>query len=146
MMLTLILIYVRLFMELSEVSLICKALSDQNQLQILYCGECGSRLCYGHSVRRKCTSSGFHEYPREYYRCYRKLSSANSCKGQSTYTAYPIENTVVGVVRGFFENMRGAVDSDLLEKANRRACSALQKAFEQAETEYESIFEDRTSF
>ena len=109
---------------------------------ILYCGECGSRLCYGHSVRRKCTSSGFREYPREYYRCYRKLSSANSCKGQSTYTAYPIENTVVGVVRGFFENMRGAVDSDLLEKANRRACSALQKAFEQAEAEYESILKE----
>ena len=36
MMLTLILIYVRLFMELSEVSLICKALSDQNRLQIIY--------------------------------------------------------------------------------------------------------------
>ena len=35
-MLTLILIYVRLFMELSEVSLICKALSDQNRLQIIY--------------------------------------------------------------------------------------------------------------
>ena len=36
MMLTLILIYVRLFMELFEVSLICKALSDQNRLQIIY--------------------------------------------------------------------------------------------------------------
>ena len=36
MMLTMILIYVRLFMELSEVSLICKALSDQNRLQIIY--------------------------------------------------------------------------------------------------------------
>ena len=36
MMLTLILIYVRLFMELSEVSLICKALSDQSRLQIIY--------------------------------------------------------------------------------------------------------------
>ena len=49
---------------------------------------------------------------------------------------------MVSVVHGFFENMRGAVDSKLLEKANQRACSALQQSFEQAEAEYESILRE----
>ena len=42
------LIYVRLFMELSEVSLICKALSDPNRLRIIqlltYGEQCGCEL------------------------------------------------------------------------------------------------------
>ena len=107
---------------------------------LLFCGECGNRLCFGHNVRKKVTSSGEHLYPRDYYRCYRKLSSRNTCAGPSTYTAYPIDNAVIGVVRGFFENMRDAAGPKMLELANKRANSLVKDAYDKAESEHESVF------
>ena len=107
---------------------------------LLFCGECGNRLCYGHSYTRKVTSSGEHVYHRNYYRCYRKLSSSRTCTGPTTYTAYPIDNAIISVVRGFFENMREAASPKMLELANKRTRSVIQDAYDKAEAEYESLY------
>ena len=107
---------------------------------MLYCGECGHRLTYGQTTYRRITSSGEHVYFREFYRCYRKLSSPKTCKGPTTHTAYPIDDAVIGVVRGFFENMREEAGPRMIELSNKRTCSVIKDAYDKAEAEHEAIF------
>ena len=112
---------------------------------LLFCAECGNRLAFGHSTTRRCNSTGMHVYPREYYRCYRKLSSRNSCQGQSTYTAHALEQPVLDIVHGFFANLRKSTRADLLEMANQRACSVLKTAYEEAEAEYDKAHREMSA-
>ena len=112
---------------------------------LIFCADCGNRLAYGHSTIRRCNSTGTHIYHREYYRCYRKLSSPNSCQGQSTYTAHVIEQPVLDMVHGFFTNIRNSTRADLLEMANQRVCSVLQSAFEEAESEFDKAHKEMSA-
>ena len=86
-----------------------------------------------------------HVYPREYYRCYRKLSSRNSCQGQSTYTAHALEQPVLDIVHGFFANLRNSKRADLLEMANQRTCSVLKTAYDEAEAEYDKAHREMSA-
>ena len=71
---------------------------------------------------------------------YRKLSSPKTCKGPTTHTAYPIDDAVIGVVRGFFENMREEAGPRMIELSNKRTCSVIKDAYDKAEAEHEAIF------
>ena len=74
---------------------------------ILYCGECGNRMCYTHNTtKRKLADGTVRIYERDLYRCYRKISSRNTCAGQSTYDMQPINDAVEIQVRSFSASWR----------------------------------------
>ena len=112
---------------------------------LLFCSECGNRLAYGHSKTVKKTCTGTHVYHRDYYRCYRKLSSNHTCAGQSTYTAQKLEACVMELVYDFFSHMKRKPRADLLEKANKLACSVTKRAYDEAEAEYEQAHRELTA-
>ncbi|MBR0514846.1 MAG: zinc ribbon domain-containing protein [Clostridia bacterium] len=52
---------------------------------LLFCGECGSRLCYNHNRKTKKLADGTERlYESNVYRCYRKVSSRKTCQGPSS--------------------------------------------------------------
>ena len=105
---------------------------------LLFCGECGSRLCYSHNTTRKKMADGsIKAYDRDTYRCYRKLSSRKSCTGPSGYVMEPLNEAVENEVRQFFKNL-GAIPADtLVERACSRNAEVLKVAYQQAVSEFE---------
>ena len=102
-------------------------------------------MAYGHSKTVKKTCTGTHVYRRDYYRCYRKLSSNRLCPGQSTYTAQPLESCVMELVHDFFAHLKQKPRADLLEKANKLACSVIKRAYDEAEADYEQAHRELTA-
>ncbi|MFR5796249.1 MAG: zinc ribbon domain-containing protein, partial [Christensenellales bacterium] len=48
---------------------------------IIYCAECGERLCINHCKKKRHTRDGEQAYHWNVYRCYRKTNSKNTCAG-----------------------------------------------------------------
>jgi DNA invertase Pin-like site-specific DNA recombinase len=106
---------------------------------ILYCGHCGSRLCYNYQrdVRKRADgTTAVYEY--EVYRCYRKLSSRHTCDGQSAYKAAALNEAVERQVRQFLSRIRSEPKENLLALAGARNDEANRVAFRQAEKEFEN--------
>lgn len=105
---------------------------------LLFCGECGSRLCYSHNTTRKKLADGsIKAYDRDTYRCYRKLSSRKSCTGPSGYAMEPLNDAVESEVRQFFKNLGSVPAETLVERACSRNAEVLQVAYRQAVSEFE---------
>ena len=103
---------------------------------LLFCAECGSRLTFSHNVTTRCTSTGYHQYERDMYRCYRKINSRKSCDGQSTYCADQVEKPILEAVYTFFANIRSQPRSDLLKSACKSRCAVYRQAYKQAEADF----------
>ena len=100
---------------------------------LLFCGECGSRLCYNHNTtRRKLADGTTRVYERDLYRCYRKISSRKSCSGPSGYEMPPLNETVESEVRQFFQNLNSVPADKLVERACSRNAEVLKVAYQQA--------------
>ena len=106
---------------------------------ILYCGSCGTRLCYSHnSSKRKHADGSTYLYERDLYRCYRKLSSKNTCKGYSSYDMKPINDAVEAEVKKFFSRLSSRPTEDLMNLASARNVDLYTTALRQAENELEN--------
>ena len=97
---------------------------------LLYCGECGSRLCYSHNTtKRKLADGTIRVYERDLYRCYRKISSRNSCDGQNAYEIQPINDAVEKEVRRFLGRLASKPREELIKMASvrngRRRCQSI---------------------
>ena len=105
---------------------------------LLFCGECGSRLCYNHNTtRRKLADGTLRVYERDLYRCYRKISSRKSCAGLSGYEMSPLNEAVESEVREFFRKLGNVPADTLVERACSRNAEVLQVAYRQAVSDYE---------
>lgn len=105
---------------------------------LLFCGECGSRLCYSHNMTtRKLADGTIRVYDRDLYRCYRKLSSRKTCSGPSGYEMEPLNEAVESEVRQFFRNLGKIPADQLVERACSRNAEMLQVAYRQAVSEFE---------
>lgn len=104
---------------------------------IIYCGDCGQRLCINHCRKVYDTTTGKREYRWDVYRCYRKVNSRNSCGGQATYNAERIEESVISIVRSFFARIRCIPQEKQVKAAMRREESTQAKALKDAEAAIE---------
>ncbi len=105
---------------------------------LLFCGECGSRLCYSHNrTTRKLADGTVRVYDRDLYRCYRKLSSRKTCSGPSGYEMEPLNEAVESEVRQFLMNLGKIPTDQLVERACSRNAEMLQVAYRQAVSEFE---------
>ena len=106
---------------------------------VIYCGHCGCRLCYNHHhEERKLANGGTGIYDYETYRCYRKLSSRNTCDGQTAYKANALNDAVVTQVRLFLSKIQAVPQDQLMELASARNEETYQVAFKQAEKDFEN--------
>ena len=106
---------------------------------VIYCGHCGCRLCYNHShEERKLASGGTSIYDYETYRCYRKISSKATCKGQSTYKATILNRAVEQQVMLFLSKIQSVPQERLLEMASARNEETYKIAYKQAEKDFEN--------
>ena len=112
MMLTLILIYVRLFMELSEVSLICKALSDQNRLQIIYLLTYGEQCACELLEQMKITQPTLSHHMKVLENCSLVIS-----RRKGKWSHYSLNRDQWAAFRGYVESIR---DAD--EKRDESGC------------------------
>lgn len=104
---------------------------------ILFCADCGSRMCYSHNVvRRKLADGTPRIYERNLYRCYKKVSSKKACSGQSAYDMEPINAAVEKEVKKFLKRLASKPRDALLEVASARNEKSYQAALEQAEKDY----------
>ena len=104
---------------------------------ILFCADCGSRMCYSHNVIKRTLADGTPRvYERNLYRCYRKVSSKSACSGQSAYDMEPINAAVEKEVKKFLKRLASKPREALLEVASARNEKSYQAALEQAEKEY----------
>ena len=106
MMLTLILIYVRLFMELSEVSLICKALSDQNRLQIIYLLTYGEQCACELLEQMKITQPTLSHHMKVLENC-----SLVIARRKGKWSHYSLNRDRWAAFRGYIDTVRNAGDS-----------------------------------
>lgn len=73
---------------------------------LLFCADCGSRMCYSHNVIKRTLADGTPRvYERNLYRCYRKVSSKKACSGQSAYDMEPINAAVEKEVKKFLKRL-----------------------------------------
>ena len=103
MMHTLILIYVRLFMELSEVSLICKALSDQNRLQIIYLLTYGEQCACELLEQMKITQPTLSHHMKVLENCSLVIS-----RRKGKWSHYSLNRDQWASFRGYVESIRDA--------------------------------------
>lgn len=104
---------------------------------IIYCAECGERLCINHCRKVRHTGNGDRDYRWNVYRCYRKVNSRRTCTGQSTYNAGKVEEVVLNVVREFFSKVRRIPQEAQLKAAMRREENTQAKALKDAEAAIE---------
>ena len=104
---------------------------------IIYCAECGERLCINHCKKKQHTGNGVREYRWNVYRCYRKVNSRRTCTGQSTYNAEKVEEAVLNVVRDFFSRVRRIPQEAQLKAAMKREENTQAKALKDAEAAVE---------
>lgn len=106
---------------------------------LLYCAECGSRLCYARNVTKRQLADGKDvQYVRNQYRCYRKLSAPASCPGQSSYRAEPINEAVENEVRKFLAQIGDIPEEDLVRLATSQNQAVHEVALKQARKDYEN--------
>lgn len=95
---------------------------------LLFCGDCGERLCYNHNTTVKTLADGTKRtYERDLYRCYRKVNSRSTCHGPSSYSAERIEKEVLAVVHQYFAGIRSEPTTQMLQAAETRT-QQIQKA------------------
>ena len=104
---------------------------------IIYCAECGERLCINHCKKKRHTRDGEQAYHWNVYRCYRKTNSKNTCAGQSTYNAEKVEEAVLSVVRSFFARIRRLPEDAQVKAAMRREENTQAKTLKDAEAAIE---------
>ncbi len=106
---------------------------------LIYCSDCGSKLCYSHNTTRRTLADGsLRVHERDLYRCYRKISSPASCKGQSSYHVEPINAAVEEEVRKFLRQIGEVPEEDLLRLATSREKAICEVALKQATKNYEA--------
>ncbi len=105
---------------------------------LLFCGECGSRLCYNHNRKAKKLADGTERlYESDVYRCYRKVSSRKTCQGPSSYAMEPLNDAVEKAVREFFTALGSVPAEQLVANACDRKAEVLQVAYRQAVNDFE---------
>ncbi len=105
---------------------------------LLFCGECGTRLCYNHNTtRRKLADGSIRVYDRDLYRCYRKISSRKSCTGPTGYEMPPLNEAVEKEIREFFARLGQIPVDQIVEKAVNQNDKLLKAEYKQAMSEFE---------
>ena len=76
-------------------------------------------------------------YNRNLYRCYRKISSPQSCDGPSGHEIQLVNDAVENAVREFLSRIKVIPKAQLLAIANAREASVAEVAFRQAVKDFE---------
>ena len=106
---------------------------------LLFCADCGSKLCFSHNTtRRQLADGNLRLHERDLYRCYRKISAPRSCAGQSSYHVEPINEAVEAEVRRFLARIGSIPEKDLLQLASSRNQAVCEVALKQARKDYEN--------
>ena len=105
---------------------------------LIFCGHCGNRLSYAHNTTHRTLADGTEKvYDRNLYRCYRKISSPQSCDGPSGHEIQPVNDAVENAVREFLARIKAIPKERLLAIANTREASVAEVAFRQAVKDFE---------
>ena len=106
---------------------------------IIFCADCGSRMAFNrHKDKKKLADGTVRVYERDLYRCYRKVSSRNTCNGQTTYKAEPIHRAVEGQVKAFLNHIAVEPRENLLALAAERSIETYRIAAKQVEKEWDN--------
>jgi len=91
-------------------------------------------MSYNHDARAKTLADGSQrEYVRNIYRCTRKLNDKAACTGQYSYTAEPIKEKVLRVVRRFLDNVGSTPAEDMIAAATIQKGGVQKVALKSAE-------------
>ena len=104
---------------------------------VIFCACCGARLSFSHSTdRRKRADGSVRVTGRDIFRCYRKLNSANSCSGQSAYSADILNDAVLQEVRRVLAIIKNTPEEEMLKRAQETRDDVNKVAFKQAEEDF----------
>lgn len=107
---------------------------------VLFCANCGERMCYAHNTtKRKLADGTIRVYERDMYRCYRKISSRNSCTGQTAYDMNLIDPAVEAEVRKFLVRLGERPKEELTGIATARNVEIYKITLRQAEKDCDNI-------
>lgn len=105
---------------------------------LIFCGHCRNRLSYTHNTTHRTLADGTEKvYDRNLYRCYRKISSPQSCDGPSGHEIQLVNDAVENAVREFLSRIKVIPKAQLLAIANAREASVAEVAFRQAVKDFE---------
>lgn len=105
---------------------------------LLFCGHCGGRLCYNRNRKVKTLADGTEKvYDRDLYRCYRKISSRNSCSGPAGYEMQPLNEAVDKAVRDLLAQLGRIPADQMIRNACSRNNEILKAAYKQAVNGFE---------
>ena len=105
---------------------------------LIFCGHCRNRLSYAHNTTHRTLADGTEKvYDRNLYRCYRKISSPQSCDGPSGHEIQLVNDAVENAVREFLSRIKVIPKAQLLAIANAREASVAEVAFRQAVKDFE---------
>ena len=105
---------------------------------LLFCGHCGGRLCYNRNRKVKTLADGTEKvYDRDLYRCYRKISSRNSCSGPAGYEMQPLNEAVDRAVRDLLAQLGRIPADQMIRNACSRNNEILKAAYKQAVNGFE---------
>lgn len=91
-----------------------------------------SSVCTSHQSPPK------RRYDYETYRCYRKISSRETCTGQTRYNAEVLNEAVVSQVKLFLSRIQSVPKEQLMKLASARNEETCRVAFKQAEKDFQN--------
>lgn len=95
---------------------------------LLYCGHCNHKLVGGYCTKTRKETA----YHRPIYRCYNKATKAKHCDGQTVYSAAKIESAVMEIVRCYFDNITGTINTVWQQQAQQQIqeqhCASIKAA------------------
>ncbi len=107
---------------------------------LLYCADCGTRLCFSHNTKRVRRADGTMKlYERDLYRCYRKISSRRSCQGPSSYDAEKINNAVDARVRCLLAQLGEIAEADMTKAAAAQRSNLYETVYKRATEEHQRV-------
>ena len=101
------------------------------------CGSCGGRFHLssgGHVYLRK-KDGGMSNYRRYRYVCVNKARKIRACDGQTSYTIEKVDAIVLEFISGLFQNIKGAVESDLIERSYQAELASCEASLKSANSE-----------
>jgi len=102
-----------------------------------YCGTCGSKLhlSSGGNVCIRKKDGGTSYYKRHRYTCTNKTRKLGACTGQTCYSIAKVDSMVSEFITGLFQNIKGTVESDLIDKSYQAELTSCEGKLKSANKE-----------
>jgi len=100
----------------------------------VYCADCGSRLIVATNGRYIYENG--EKFKKLRYVCYGKSRKQTNCNGQTGYSAIRLDDSVDGVIRHIFENMRSIPKSEVVTSGLKAFQHEQENRYKVAQREY----------